>query len=117
MTDDYLDGIMKRTAEQAESLKTPQSSDYGKPNWRDEDFQVRVEPKAPQSASQVEGFKIQVSFQHPSVPVRKFDWVAFYEGEEERREYGYGSTPYMAVLDLINNYSPTLYAEAQKYKR
>ena len=107
MTDDYLDGIMKRTTEQADSTS--------KPNWRDEDFQV--EPNVTQSSPRLLGFKILVSFQHPSIPDRKFDWIAFYEGEEEKREYGYGSTPYMAVLDLINNYSPTLYAEAQKYKR
>lgn len=110
MTDDYLDGIMKRTAEQADSAI---KKDAGVTKGIGDSPNVSAESlKTPQR-----GFKIQVSFQHPSVPVRKFDWVAFYEGEEERREYGYGSTPYMAVLDLINNYSPTLYAEAQKYKR
>lgn len=40
----------------------------------------------------------------PPIPDRRFDWCAFYEGEEERGQYGYGATDAEAVTDLTNNY-------------
>lgn len=48
--------------------------------------------------------KIITSHQRPPIPTRKVDWVAFYDGEEERGEYGYGETEEEAIVDLIENY-------------
>lgn len=59
-------------------------------------------------------FNIRVSHVFPPIPDRRFDWCAYYEGEEEKGNYGEGSTPYMAILDLINNHNPTEYWESQK---
>lgn len=42
---------------------------------------------------------------HPPIPIRKFDFIAHYDDEEGPT--GEGSTPYMAILDLINNANPT----------
>jgi hypothetical protein len=41
---------------------------------------------------------------YPPIPIRQFDWCAYVDGEEERGEYGYGSTKAEAIADLINNY-------------
>lgn len=41
---------------------------------------------------------------YPPIPVRAFDWAAYYEGEEERGGYGYGETEADAIRDLIENY-------------
>lgn len=38
------------------------------------------------------------------MPDRRFDWVAFLEGQEERGEYGHGPTEAEAISDLVNNY-------------
>lgn len=40
----------------------------------------------------------------PPIPVRDFDWCAFYEGDEERQEYGYGATEQEAIADLRKNF-------------
>ena len=48
--------------------------------------------------------KIITDYIFPPIPNREFDWVAFYDGEEERREYGYGKTDTEAVTDLTTNY-------------
>jgi hypothetical protein len=39
----------------------------------------------------------------PPIPIRQFDWRAFYEGAEEMQEYGYGSTEEAAIADLLEN--------------
>jgi len=36
----------------------------------------------------------------PPIPIRDFDWVAFYEGDEETGPRGYGRTEAQAVADL-----------------
>jgi hypothetical protein len=37
----------------------------------------------------------------PPIPIRTYDWIAYRDGEEERREYGYGRTEEEAVEELI----------------
>ena len=48
--------------------------------------------------------KIVTIFLNPPIPVRDFDWCAYYDGEEENGNYGYGSTEAEAIEDLVNNY-------------
>lgn len=40
----------------------------------------------------------------PPIPDRRFDWVAYYEGEEEAGGYGYGATEAEAIADFNENY-------------
>lgn len=40
----------------------------------------------------------------PPIPIRDFDWCAYFEGEEERGQYGYGRTEAEAKADLLDNY-------------
>lgn len=56
--------------------------------------------------------KIVVDFIRPSIPIRSFDYCAYYEGEEERGEYGYGATEQEAIDDLLAEY-PVSAAEVQ----
>jgi hypothetical protein len=44
--------------------------------------------------------KIIVSEVRPPIPTKDFDYCAFYEDDEERGEYGWGSTPDLAIADL-----------------
>ena len=44
--------------------------------------------------------KIITSFLYPPIPVRSFDWLAYYDGREEAGEYGYGETEEAAIKDL-----------------
>ena len=41
---------------------------------------------------------------YPPIPCRQFDWLAYIDGQEERREYGYGPNEAEAIADLVNNY-------------
>jgi hypothetical protein len=36
----------------------------------------------------------------PPIPIRDFDWCAYWDGEEEGGHYGYGKTKEEAVEDL-----------------
>ena len=49
--------------------------------------------------------KIMTNNVYPPIPDRRFDWRAYYEGQEERRQYGYGQTEQEAISDLVSNYS------------
>lgn len=49
--------------------------------------------------------RIFATYVYPPIPDRRWDWNAHYDDEEGPN--GEGSTPYMAILDLINNYNPT----------
>lgn len=40
----------------------------------------------------------------PPIPARHFDWYAYYDGEEERGEYGWGRTEQEAISDLLDNW-------------
>lgn len=48
--------------------------------------------------------KIKTSFIYPPIPFRGNDWGAWYDGEEERCEYGYGPTEAEAIEDLKASY-------------
>ena len=47
-------------------------------------------------------FKIHVTFQHPPISVRHFDWLAYVEGQEESGLHGTASTPLEAVRKLLD---------------
>lgn len=47
--------------------------------------------------------KIVTSHVYPPIPVRKMDWCAHYDGEEEAGNYGWGRTEAEAVADFIAN--------------
>lgn len=51
--------------------------------------------------------KIKTSHVYPPIPVRQFDWCAYWDGTEESGQYGYGRTEAEAIADLITNYEPT----------
>lgn len=40
----------------------------------------------------------------PPIPIRNFDWAAWYDGEEELGHYGYGKTEQEAITDLKESY-------------
>jgi hypothetical protein len=40
----------------------------------------------------------------PPIPVRTFDWCAYFDGQEEAGHYGYGATEQEAIVDLTMNY-------------
>ena len=40
---------------------------------------------------------------YPPIPTRQFDWVAYYDGEEESGSRGYGATEQDAIDDLKEN--------------
>ncbi len=48
--------------------------------------------------------KIITTFVHPPIPDRRFDWCAYYDGEEELCRYGRGKTELEAVGDLLAIY-------------
>lgn len=39
----------------------------------------------------------------PPIPVRSFDWCAYYEGEDEAGNYGWGCTEADAIEDFNEN--------------
>lgn len=47
---------------------------------------------------------IVTSHINPPIPVRQFDWCAFYDGEEEAGNYGYGATEQDAIDDFKDNF-------------
>lgn len=47
--------------------------------------------------------KIVTSHVFPPIPTRQFDWCAFYDGDEESGNYGYGATEAEAVKDFLEN--------------
>lgn len=48
--------------------------------------------------------KIITSHVYPPIPDRRYDWIAYYEGEEEAGNYGEGPTEQDAINDFIENY-------------
>jgi hypothetical protein len=77
--------------------------------------EVRVAPPTPsQKGRRDDRFNITVVYRYPPIPDRRWDWCAYYEGTEETGHYGEGSTPFMAIKDLIDNYNPTNYWESIK---
>lgn len=47
---------------------------------------------------------IKTDHVYPPIPIREFDWCAWYDGEEELGHYGYGRTEAEAIADLEENY-------------
>ena len=48
--------------------------------------------------------KIITWHEYPPIPDRRFDWVAYREGDEEDGPRGYGRTEAEAIADLKDNY-------------
>lgn len=48
--------------------------------------------------------KIITNNVYPPIPIRQFDWVAYYDGDDELGEYGYGPTEQAAIADLAMTY-------------
>lgn len=64
-----------------------------------------IEPHKPSfMAALFPSRKIVTSHVRPPIPIRQFDWCAFYDGEEEEGNYGYGATEQEAIRDLIASY-------------
>lgn len=40
----------------------------------------------------------------PPIPDRRFDWIAYFDDQAERGEYGYGRTEQEAVAALLADY-------------
>lgn len=47
--------------------------------------------------------KVKTDFWAKPIPLRQFDWCAYFDGEEEDGDYGYGRTEQDAVMDLLTN--------------
>jgi hypothetical protein len=48
--------------------------------------------------------EIKTSCDCPPIPYRGIDWTAWFDGEEEKGEYGHGRTEEEAIFDLVENY-------------
>lgn len=48
-------------------------------------------------------YRIVTVHEYPPIPDRSNDWCAFYDGEEERGNYGWGRTEADAISDLVVN--------------
>lgn len=48
--------------------------------------------------------KIKTTHIYPPIPDRSYDWCAYYDGDEELGEYGYGPTESAAIDDLKISY-------------
>lgn len=53
--------------------------------------------------------KIKVDYINPPIPTRALDYCAYNDGDEEKGEYGYGSTPEQAIADYKANYTFTCF--------
>ena len=49
------------------------------------------------------GKKIVTWNAYPPIPDRRFDWAAYFDGEEEAGHYGWGRTEAEAIADLLEN--------------
>jgi hypothetical protein len=49
---------------------------------------------------------IKTEFVNPPVSLRDYDWRAWFEGEEQRGQYGYGATEKEAIANLLEQYGP-----------
>jgi hypothetical protein len=47
---------------------------------------------------------IVTSHIYPPIPIRDYDWCAYFDGEEETGNYGYGRTESEAKQNLLDNY-------------
>lgn len=44
--------------------------------------------------------------EYPPIPDRRWDWHAFWDGDEETGDYGYGKTEQEAIDDLLSEHPP-----------
>jgi hypothetical protein len=61
-------------------------------------------PVYPEDLASLQRKKIVTVFVYPPILIRSMDWCAYYDGEEERGEYGEGETKEAAIADLLANY-------------
>lgn len=54
--------------------------------------------------------KIITVHEYPPIPIRDWDWVAYWEGDEEAGPRGNGRTEAEAIADLKDNYEDDLTA-------
>lgn len=47
---------------------------------------------------------IATSYWRKPIPNRDSDWCAYYEGDEEAGQYGFGATEDEAIADFVENY-------------
>lgn len=47
--------------------------------------------------------KIVTHCSFPPIPTNKYDWCAYYDGDEEAGDYGYGATEAEAIADFIEH--------------
>lgn len=47
--------------------------------------------------------KIKTVHAPPPIPIRDYDWCAYYDGEEEAGNYGWGKTEMAALMDFKEN--------------
>lgn len=47
---------------------------------------------------------IVTHFEYPPIPMRDHDWVAYWDGDEELGQYGYGRTDQEAINALLDEY-------------
>lgn len=52
----------------------------------------------------IDGYKVDTTYVHPPIPVRKFDWQATFEDYEPGCPMGSGHTEQEAIDDLFNEY-------------
>lgn len=101
MNDEYLKSIQERALNRQEPNKDATAPSDGRIH---NDMIVhgsltgRLDPQPPKGV-----LNIEVLHKDPR---SKFEFTANYVGDEI--DWGEGSTPYMALLDLINNYNPTV---------
>ncbi|HEX4283687.1 MAG TPA: hypothetical protein VHZ28_01255, partial [Terracidiphilus sp.] len=62
--------------------------------------EIDDEPRA------IQDRKIIVTFVHPPIPDRRFDWRAHWDDENEDGDHGEGRTPEEAVRDLLSANTP-----------
>ena len=48
--------------------------------------------------------KIVTNYEFPPIPDRRFDWCAYYDGDEESGRIGRGATEAEAIRDFVANY-------------
>ena len=58
--------------------------------------------------------EIVTVFVYPPIPLRKFDWCAYYEGTEESGNYGWGATEDDAIASLDSGRCEIVDTEAAK---
>lgn len=48
--------------------------------------------------------QIKTVHEYPPIPIRDFDWCAYFDGDEEEGPRGWGRTEAEAIADLRDNF-------------